>query len=136
VGFQRARILRREADFNVSRQPRIDDGMFDPLALPCVGDVDQAVLSLDYRRVGILAWLRFQNQRWLPLAAITGDGQIQRRAALGGVVVGEERARVFERDGVDAAVGVGKACGPHGAPGLAAVFGPAFGDVLLSAPAY
>ncbi len=44
----------------------IEDDVFDPLALPSVGDVDEAVAGLDDSGVGIFARLVFEDEGSLP----------------------------------------------------------------------
>ncbi len=65
--------------------------------------------------------------------AIGADGEVQRRAALGGVVKDENDAAVGESNGVEAGIGVGEIEGVNGGPVKAGVGGIGdadFGDLF------
>ena len=49
------------ADVGEGEVGRIKDHMFDPLAVPGVGDVHQTVGSLDHRRIGVFARLILEH---------------------------------------------------------------------------
>ena len=77
----------------------INDDVFHLLALPGVGDVDEAVLRLDDGWVAeFLLRLVFKDQRGFPGLAVLAHGEVQWAAALGGVIVDEQMTAIGERE--------------------------------------
>ena len=115
----------------------IDNEMLHLLALPGVGDVDESIAGLDDGRIAeFLLRLVFENQCGFPCFAIFADGEVQRAAAFGGVVVNEEVAAVMKGDGIGAGVWIGQ-CGEGDiAPGFASVVGGDLEDLLLACAAH
>src|SRR5579862_8094509 len=81
---------------------RIDYGVFDARAFPGVNDVDQAIRGLNRRRIREFAGFVFKRQRGQPLFSVRADGHVQRAAARFCVIVNQQVAAIFERDGIDA----------------------------------
>lgn len=71
--------------------------------------------------IGVFAGLVFEGIEELEVIAVETDGEIERCAALGGVVVDEDDASIAEADGIDAGVGVGQVDGMGLRPGEAVV---------------
>ena len=95
--------------------------MFDPFAIPRIGDVDKPVTGLDYRWIGKFARGVFQRQHRLPGFAVVRHGNIQRTTVLSRVVISQQVAPVAQRNGVDARVRIGQVQQGHGIPRLAVV---------------
>ena len=119
----------------MSKRFWIENHVFDALALPGIGDVDESVAGLNDCRIRIFTWLIFEDYHRLPMNTITGKRHIQRRALSSAVVVHQQSASILQRDRIDSTVRIGKSAGSHRRPGFAAVSGPALGDLLLPAPA-
>src|SRR4051812_41725920 len=65
----------------------IYDCVFNPLAFPGVGDVDQPIASLDDSRIReLFVGFVFQDERGFPVLAIFRNGDVQRAAAFGAVI--------------------------------------------------
>ena len=105
--------------------------MFNPLPVPSVSDMDEAIAGLDDGWIGKLSALRFESDRRVPDFAILRHGEVERATAFGRVIVNEQGATILERDGVDAAVGIRQRCGLHRAPGFAMVTRPTISDAAL-----
>ena len=94
----------------------IEDDVADFFALPCVGDVNEAVGGLNDGGVGVFAgFFIFEEDGGFPGFAVFGNGDVEDLAAeiplaalAAGVVVNEKMATVFEGDGVRAGVGIGQ----------------------------
>ena len=71
--------------------------------------------------IGVFAGLVFEGVEDSEVVAVGADGEIERCAALGGVVVDEDDASIAEADGIDAGVGVGQVGGMGLRPGEAVV---------------
>ena len=83
--------------------------MFGELALPRVGDVDEAVRRLDNGRIAELGLrLIFQDHRGLPGDAVLADREVQRASTLGGMIIDQEMASVLQGDGIRARVRIGQ----------------------------
>ena len=81
----------------------------------------------------IFAGIGFESLEDAEVFAIGADGEVQRRAALGGVVEDENDAAIAESYGIEAGVGVGEIEGVNGAPVQAGVGGIGdadFGDLF------
>ena len=88
---------------------RVYDHMFGELTLPRVGDVDESVRRLDDGRVAEFSLgLVFEDHRGLPGDTILADGEVQRAAPLGGMVINDEVPAVLQGDGVRARVRIGQ----------------------------
>ena len=111
----------------------IDHYMFDPLAFPGVGDVNEAIVALNNGWIRIFARFGFEREGGLPVSAVLGNGHIERGATGGGVVVNDPRASVEQLHGVDSAVRIWEGGFRHGAPGFSGVMGPGFRDRVFRA---
>ena len=77
--------------------------MFDALAFPGVGDVDEAVAALNNGGVGeLFSWFVFEDKGGLPMFAVIGNSDIQWTAAFifRVMIVDEELAAIFKSDRV------------------------------------
>ncbi len=94
------------------------------LALPSVGDVDEAILGLDDRGIAeLLLWLVFKDQRGFPGLTVLAHGEVERAATFGGVVVDQQMSAVSERDGIGAGVWIWQIGERNLAPGFACIVG-------------
>ena len=79
----------------------VQDCMFDALAFPGVGDVDETIAGLDNGWIGeLFSRFVFEDKGGLPMFAIIGNRDIQRAAAFifGVVIIDEELAAIFKSD--------------------------------------
>jgi hypothetical protein len=83
-------------------------GETNALSVPSVSDVEIAAFALNDGRIGILSGFVFEGFEDIEVIAIGADGEVERRAACGGVVEDEDDASVAEADGINAGVGVGQ----------------------------
>lgn len=103
---------------NIAQQEKggVENNVLDVGAVPGVGDMYQIFGGLDYGGVGVFAWIGFQREGSLPVFAVLGYGDIERRSGGCGVIVYEQLAAIVERDGIRAGIGVGQAGRIRGAP--------------------
>src|SRR5487761_685662 len=104
-------------------------GETDALSVPGVGDVELAVFALNDGGIGELAGLVFEGGEDLEVLSVGADGEVERGAVFGAVVVDENNATVAEADGVDAGVRVGDIDGMGLRPGEAVIEGVRDTDV-------
>ena len=69
---------------------RVEDHVFDALALPGIGDVNETVGGLDHRRVRILTWSLFEHGGGFPFLTIFRDSHVQRSPSNRRVVVDQQ----------------------------------------------
>src|SRR2546428_13484627 len=81
-------------------------GEANALSVPGVGHVEFTGFALNDGGIRVLAGLVFQSRKDFEVFPIGADGEIERRSALGAVVVDEDDAAGSESYGVESGVGV------------------------------
>src|SRR4249919_3958744 len=111
----------------------IDHHMLDALAFPRVRDVHAAIARLNHRRIRMLTWSRFDDERGMPHGPVFRNRDLERVASGSARIVDKEESPIGEADGVDARTWVGQRGCRHSSPRTAAVIRSRLCDDALSA---
>ena len=133
LALSRPSWLSRNSARSTTPPSWINHHVLDVLAFPGVREVHAPIVRLNHRRIRMLTWRRFDDERRMPGGTVFRNRDLERVARGSARIVDKEESPIGEPDGVDARTWVGQRRCRHPSPRTAAVIRSRLCDDALSA---